>query len=129
MNALLEAFPGLQEVNVLGAQGIRLQRESLPAVATFLKEQMGANLFDIVGVDWGGAFGLYYSFFKMENGLRYRLYMHVEAGKKVPSLRHLFDSAEWLERECYDLFGIEFDVPCERLFANAGHSMRKEVKA
>lgn len=32
-----------------------------------------------------------------------------ESGQKVPSVAHVWKSANWAEREAYDMFGIEFE--------------------
>ncbi len=48
-------------------------------------------------------------FYSIPNRTRLRLKTGVDDGEPVPSLVPLWNGANWLERECYDMFGIIFE--------------------
>jgi NADH-quinone oxidoreductase subunit C len=68
-------------------------------------------LADLTAVDWPKRekrFDLVlilYSFPKQE---RLRIKAHVGEGEPAPSVAGIWPTADWLEREVYDMFGIEF---------------------
>ena len=47
--------------------------------------------------------------YSLPNRIRLRLKAGVDDGEPVPSLVPLWNGANWLERECYDMFGIVFE--------------------
>lgn len=47
--------------------------------------------------------------YSLPNRTRLRLKTGVDDGEPVPSLVPLWNGANWLERECYDMFGIIFE--------------------
>ena len=47
--------------------------------------------------------------YSIPNRTRLRLKTGVDDGQPVPSLVPIWNGANWLERECYDMFGIIFD--------------------
>jgi len=67
---------------------------------------------DLTAVDWPkrekrfDVVLILYSFPKNE---RLRLKGHLGENEPVPSLCEIWPVANWLERECYDMFGIVFD--------------------
>jgi len=67
---------------------------------------------DLTAVDWPkrekrfDVVVILYSFPKNE---RLRLKAHAAENEPVPSLCEIWPVANWLERECYDMFGIVFE--------------------
>lgn len=47
--------------------------------------------------------------YSLPNRTRLRLKAGVNDGEPIPSLVPIWNGANWLERECYDMFGIIFD--------------------
>jgi NADH-quinone oxidoreductase subunit C len=45
----------------------------------------------------------------MKQNLRLRVKVRLEEGEAVPSVASVWNAANWLEREAYDLFGIPFE--------------------
>lgn len=69
-------------------------------------------LVDLTAVDWPkrekrfDVILILYSFAKNE---RVRLKAHAGENEPVPSVCEIWPAANWLERECYDMFGIVFE--------------------
>ena len=74
-------------------------------------------LMDITSVDWfddkeadDGRFEVIYNFYSISNCYRFFIKVKLpEDDPKVASLTPVFASANWMEREVYDLMGIEFE--------------------
>jgi NADH-quinone oxidoreductase subunit C len=63
-----------------------------------------------------------------------KVQLQVDPARHIPSLCGLYQSANWLEREVFDLFGIQFDghPNLKRLLLYpefAGHPLRKNYPA
>ncbi len=54
-------------------------------------------------------FEVVYSLYSIPQHHRIMLKLRVDEGEKVASLTELWDTANWQEREVYDMFGIEFE--------------------
>ena len=71
------------------------------------------SLSDVSATDWPGRaprFWLAYHLYSMEHRHRLRLKVGLpEEDPHVPSVTGAFPTADWLEREVYDLFGVIFD--------------------
>jgi NADH-quinone oxidoreductase subunit C len=69
-------------------------------------------LVDLTAVDWPkrekrfDVILILYSFAKNE---RVRLKAHAGENEPVPSVCEIWPAANWLERECYDMFGVVFE--------------------
>ncbi|MCQ2092521.1 MAG: NADH-quinone oxidoreductase subunit C [Fibrobacter sp.] len=123
-----------------------IAKENLHAAVKFLKNDAPAKmemLLDAAGIDYltypnheGPRFAVSYAFKSMSTvGARVRLKVLVsEADLKVPTLTDLYASANWLEREVFDQFGILFEGhPDLRRILNhcefVGHPLRKDYPA
>jgi NADH-quinone oxidoreductase subunit C len=92
------------------------------------------QLIDIVGVDYPEEekrFRLIYLFLSHENNLRIKLSVSLESEKKIPTLTKIFPSANWMEREVFDMYGIEFEghPDLRRILTDynfKGHPLRKD---
>src|SRR3990172_9209387 len=86
----------------------------LVAVARALRGELGViYLADLAGGDFCPAeprFEMVYHLAALEPPSRLRLKVRVPGGApNVPSLTPLWPSADWLEREVWDLIGVTFD--------------------
>jgi NADH-quinone oxidoreductase subunit C len=54
-----------------------------------------------------GGFEIFYQMLSMNKRKRIRIKMFIEDGQAVNSVEKLFRSADWSEREMFDMFGIE----------------------
>ncbi|MBP1626780.1 MAG: NADH-quinone oxidoreductase subunit [Holophagaceae bacterium] len=92
------------------------------------------QLLDVTAVDWyerDPRFDVVYHFLNLVSQERLRLKVQVRDGEAVPSLTGRFPSADWSEREVFDLFGIPFTghPNLERLLLwkdFPGHPLRKD---
>lgn len=117
---------------------IIIDSDDLLSVARALKETdpfYFLHLSDVTAVDYPdreeGRFDVVYQFYSFKINERVRLRLIVEEGESVPSLTPLWSAANWLERECYDMFGVEFDghPKLERILmprATRSHPLRKD---
>ncbi len=93
-----------------------------------------ALLADVSGVDFWPAeprFEIVYHLASITQRARLRLKVRVAAGDTVPTVQAIWPSANWLEREVWDMMGIVFDGHPElrRLLMPddwEGHPLRKD---
>ena len=92
-------------------------------------------LSDLTAVHWpgrrGAEFEIVYQLYSTSKHLRFRLKVRLEEGQDVETASKLWQTADWLEREVYDMFGISFEGhPDQRRILNPdgfeGHPLRKE---
>ena len=92
------------------------------------------QLIDITAVDYPERekrFKMVYLLLSHENNLRIIINMNIDEGKTVPSITKIFPSANWMEREVFDMYGIFFkDHPDLRRiltdYGFEGHPLRKD---
>ena len=84
------------------------------SVISFLKSNEKLKfrqLIDIAGVDYPEEekrFNLVYLLLSHEKNIRINISVSFEIGKKIPTLTKIYPSANWMEREVFDMYGIEF---------------------
>ncbi len=88
-----------------------LKKESLLTVAQYLRNSELAfqNLHCVSGVDWKDKIEVVYHLYSFKH--RFMLTLKVFLAMEdlaVESLCGLWESANWLERETFDLFGVKF---------------------
>jgi len=54
-------------------------------------------------------FELVHQLFSLAHGERVRLHTLLAEGESAPTCTHLWPGAAYMERECFDMFGIRFD--------------------
>jgi len=136
---LQEKFKGsIREISSqFGDEFIIIERDSLLEVVKFLKDNPYdfAMLLDLTCVDYLGQnerFQMVYHLFSLTNNLRLRIKVPLpEKDPSIDSLTSTWKNANWLEREVYDMFGIQFkDHPdLKRIFMYdgfEGHPLRKD---
>ncbi len=101
---------GLQESEIVGnTVRVVVEPESVPAVLTTAREDLGVlHLSFITVVDRQGSFELTYELLDYRGG-RVRVKTAVEGEEPVvPSVTGIYPTANWHEREAYDMFGVAF---------------------
>ncbi len=114
-----------------------VERQSIVRVVTYLRDSESFHfdqLMDVCGVDYLGReprFEVVYNLLSLSHNRRLRLKVEVEEGMPVPSVTSVYSSADWWEREVFDLYGIPFeDHPDLRRiltdYGFEGHPLRKD---
>jgi NADH-quinone oxidoreductase subunit C len=114
---------------------VTVAREQLREVSRYCRDEEKFDmLVDLTAVDWPkrekrfDVILILYSFAKNE---RVRLKAHAGESESVPSVCEIWPAANWLERECYDMFGIAFEghPDLKRILMPdewQGHPLRKD---
>ena len=92
------------------------------------------QLIDIVGVDYPEnekRFELVYLFLSHEHNLRIKVLTKFQINQPINSLTKIFPSANWMEREVFDMYGIKFKnhPDLRRILTDygfKGHPLRKD---
>ena len=140
VTTIKEKFPQAVEETVCfrDEHTIRVKREHLLEVSRFLKEDPATTfnfLSDLCGVDYMGReprFEVVYHLYSMEHKHRLRMKVSLaESDLSIPSVVSIWKTANWHERECFDLLGITFsDHPdLTRILTPDGftdHPLRKD---
>ena len=111
--------------------------ENLTSTILFLKTNDKCRfkqLIDITAVDYPGRekrFKVVYLLLSHENNLRIIINVHIDERVIVPSIAKIFPSANWMEREVFDMYGVSFkDHPDLRRiltdYGFEGYPLRKD---
>jgi len=118
-----------------GDEAVWVRPADLLPVLQHLQQHEGCELLgDVVAVDYpdrARRFEVNYYVRSVTRPRRIFVKVEVEEGEALPSAAHLWRSADWHEREVYDLFGIPFTghpnlkrILCHHQFE--GHALRKD---
>jgi NADH-quinone oxidoreductase subunit C len=116
---------------------VEVERDSIVRVLTFLRDDVNckfAQLMDVCGVDYPERperFEVVYNLLSLVHNRRIRIKLATDEATPVPTVSSVFSSANWWEREAWDLFGIYFrDHPDLRRiltdYGFDGHPLRKD---
>ena len=116
---------------------IEINDNDLIEVVQFLKSNEKSKfrqLIDIAGVDYPDEekrFKLVYLFLSHEKNLRIKLSINLEINQMIHSITKIFPSANWMEREVFDMYGIKFKnhPDLRRILTDygfKGHPLRKD---
>ena len=116
---------------------IEIDKEDLIDVTLFIKTNKDTKfrqLIDITAVDYPEEnlrFKLTYLFLSHEFNQRMVLSYYISENEMISSLTSIFPSANWMEREVYDMYGVNFkDHPDLRRiltdYGFEGHPLRKD---
>ena len=111
--------------------------ENLLNIIQFLKLNDSCKfkqLIDIVAADFPSSenrFKIYYLLLSHEQNLRAKILITFNVENKIPSITKLFPSANWMEREVFDMYGIKFKnhPDMRRILTDygfVGHPLRKD---
>ena len=116
---------------------IETEENELLDVVQFLKSNEKCKfrqLIDIAGVDYPAnekRFELIYLFLSHDHNLRIKLLIKFQINQTIVSLTKIFPSANWMEREVFDMYGVKFKnhPDLRRILTDygfKGHPLRKD---
>ena len=116
---------------------IQTTDEELLDVIYFLKSNdklKFRQLIDIAGVDYPEEekrFQLVYLLLSHEKNIRIKVSINFEIEKKISTITKIYPSANWMEREVFDMYGIKFTghPDLRRILTDynfEGHPLRKD---
>lgn len=120
-----------------GELSLNVRRDAIVKVMTFLRDDVRCQfkvLLDVCGVDYPDReerFNVVYNLLSMTHNQRIRVKVHTDEKTPVPSVVSVFSSANWWERETWDLMGILFSghPDLRRIMTDygfEGHPLRKD---
>ncbi len=117
-----------------GDQTAVVPKDRFLEVVDFLYREGFQFLVDVTAVDWperAQRFDVVYHWLNLASQERLRIKVPVADGEAMPSLVSRFKTADWYEREVFDLFGIPFEghPNLTRLLTwddFPGHALRKD---
>ncbi|HMB14957.1 MAG TPA: NADH-quinone oxidoreductase subunit C [Pelovirga sp.] len=123
-------------VEFRGETTVTVKKEKIVDICTFMRDTGGYNLLcDLCSVDYLGQAPRYmvvYNLYNITTKERIRLKAPVEEqGAQIATVSTVWGTANWMERECWDLMGITFvghPDPRRILMPEdwVGHPLRKD---
>jgi len=130
--AVVSAYEFATEVTLV------IQRDQIREVCRGFKEDGFSYLVDLAAVDYseyanhkGDRFAIVYHLYSFDKNARVRLKTYAGEADSVPSVSMVWKTANWHERETFDMFGVIFDEHpnLERILmweGFNGHPLRKD---
>ena len=136
VNSGLTTTVKISKIN-FGQLFIEIDIEALYSTILYLKTNNKCRfkqLIDITAVDYPEKekrFKLVYLLLSHENNLRILININIDEKTSVPSITKIFPSANWMEREVFDMYGVSFkDHPDLRRiltdYGFKGYPLRKD---
>jgi NADH-quinone oxidoreductase subunit C len=111
--------------------------EAIRRVLTFLRDDPGClfvSLMDLCGADYPGRekrFDVVYHLISYRHNRRIRIKVEADEVTPIPSVIDVYPTANWFEREAYDLYGVLFSghPDLRRILTDygfEGHPLRKD---
>jgi NADH-quinone oxidoreductase subunit C len=136
VNSSLTTTVKISKIN-FGQLFIEIDIEALYSTILYLKTNNKCRfkqLIDITAVDYPEKekrFKLVYLLLSHENNLRILININIDEKTHVPSITKIFPSANWMEREVFDMYGVSFkDHPDLRRiltdYGFKGYPLRKD---
>ena len=105
--AILEAWTDRKQAILV------VSRELLAEIAIYSRDDENFDwLSDLTAVDWPKRekrFDIVLNTYSFEKNERLRLKAQSTADERVPSVQGIWSTANWMEREVYDMFGVIFE--------------------
>jgi NADH-quinone oxidoreductase subunit C len=117
LDLLRQKFPGeVKDISMsLGDEVVIIDKKALLSLVTYLKDKPWEYnmLLDLSCVDYLGEdprFEMVYHLFSLPRNKRLRIKARLaEDDLRISSLTGLWKNANWLEREVFDMFGVNFE--------------------
>jgi len=117
---------------------VEVEPSGLPKAMTFLRDDSNCQfrlLMDVTGVDWPERlpkrFDVVYNLLSIKHNQRVRVKLATDEETPVPSVAGIFSTANWFEREVWDMYGVLFSghPDLRRILTDygfEGHPLRKD---
>lgn len=124
--------------HAFGDDVLILPKDEIYSVLSFFKQSDAFDfLMDVCGAHYPARekpFDVVYHLFSSKDGKRLRIKVPLAEGEQIDSVIGVWKSADWFEREAYDMFGIIFkNHPNLRKILThhqfVGHPLRKDYEA
>lgn len=109
-----DAITGAREF--AGEITLTVDRERIAEVAATFKAEGFTYLVDLAGIDYskypnhaGARFVVSYTLYSFAKNARVRLKVAADEGQSIPSVTSVWKTANWHERETFDMLGVEFE--------------------
>lgn len=120
-----------------GDETVVVKKESIKEICTFLRDDKELNfdyLLDVCGVDYlprEPRFEVVYHLHSIAKKHRLRVKVRLADAEKIASVVDIWKTADWVERETYDMYGIEFEghPDLKRIYMDddwVGYPLRKD---
>ena len=128
----------VKDLSVVGDQLVAIvEKEDIAKFLVFLRDDVNCQfkqLMDICGVDYPERpqrFEVVYNLLSLVHNNRVTVKVMLDDNSSIPSVSKVFSSADWWEREIWDLFGIFFSghPDLRRILTDYGfdgHPLRKD---
>ena len=127
----------LLDVVALGELSVTVQRTRIVEALTILRDDPTiamSQLMDICGADYPERperFEVVYQLLSLRHNVRMRVKVQADENAAVPTATGVYNSANWFEREIWDLFGVAFTghPDLRRILTEyefEGHPLRKD---
>ena len=126
---------GLDAQTYLGQNYLTVERSLIPNILRLLRdEEQFDYCVDITAVHYPNRekqFDMIWNLYSFARNERVRVKTQIADGASIPSSVSIWPTANWLEREVYDMFGIQFDghPDLKRILLPdgwKGHPLRKD---
>ena len=128
----------VKDLSIVGDQLVAIvEKEDIAKFLVFLRDDVNCQfkqLMDICGVDYPERpqrFEVVYNLLSLVHNNRVTVKVMLDDNSSIPSVSKVFSSADWWEREIWDLFGIFFSghPDLRRILTDYGfdgHPLRKD---
>ena len=128
----------VKDLSIVGDQLVAIvEKEDIAKLLVFLRDDVNCQfkqLMDICGVDYPERpqrFEVVYNLLSLVHNNRVTVKVMLDDHSSIPSVSKVFSSADWWEREIWDLFGIFFSghPDLRRILTDYGfdgHPLRKD---
>ncbi|PPR63612.1 MAG: NADH-quinone oxidoreductase chain 5 [Alphaproteobacteria bacterium MarineAlpha3_Bin7] len=128
----------VKDLSIVGDQLVAIvEKEDIAKLLLFLRDDVNCQfkqLMDICGVDYPERpqrFEVVYNLLSLVHNNRVTVKVMLDDNSSIPSVSKVFSSADWWEREIWDLFGIFFSghPDLRRILTDYGfdgHPLRKD---
>ena len=99
-----------------GMVSVTVEQETIVSSVEAAKEAGFNMISDIFGIDYleypghqGKRFTAAYNLYSIKANERIYIRVNLDEGETLPTITHLWKGASFMEREVYDMFGVEFE--------------------